>query len=170
MQALLIGKRAKILTNVADRLRAFGWQVTLDNELDMQQLLNADVSQVSVVAFGRALSKEQKDILTQHYRQLNNAIIAVEGLAPIPELLVYQILAAARPITGQGITDAKLATDGPVQLQVKAFRLNWLYQVKTKEVEIPLAQNGSTDFSKIFKGFPFIVLEMNGRYSVISNR
>jgi len=170
MQALLIGKRAKILTSVEDRLRAFGWQVTLTNDLDLQKLLAFDVSKITVVAFGRAVSKSDKDVLLRHYKQQNSSVVAVDGLAPIPELIVYQILAAARPITSQALADAKQASEGPLQLHIKAFRLNWLYRIKTKEVEVPLAQGTSADLVKIFKGFPFLVFEMNGRYSVISNK
>lgn len=170
MQVLLIGKRARILNDVANRLRAAGWTVTLTNNLDMQYLLSVDVSQLSVVAFGRALTKEQKETLTRHYKRQNGSIVVVEGLAPIPELISYQILAAANPITGQGIAEAKLATEGPVKLRIKAFRLNWLHQLKTKDMDISLAQNNPAGFLKSLAGFPFVVFEMNGRYSVFSNK
>jgi len=170
MQVLLIGKRAKILNDVANRLRTIGWTVTLTNNLDMQHLLSVDAPQFSVVAFGRALTKEQKETLTRHYKQQNGAIVIVEGLAPIPELITYQILAATNPITGQGITEAKLAAEGPVRLHIKAFRLNWLYQLKTKDMEISLTQNNPAGFPESLAGFPFVVFEMNGRYSVFSNK
>ena len=107
MQALLIGKRAKILTSVKDRLRAFGWQVILTDDLDLQKLLALDVSKMAVIAFGRAVNKNDKDVLLQHYKQQNGSVVVVDGLAPIPELIVYQILAAAHPITSQALADAK---------------------------------------------------------------
>lgn len=170
MQALLIGKRAKILRTIATRLRALGWTVDTTNTLDIDQLQAIDVTQINVIAFGRALSREQKDTLIRSFRKQKPSIAIVEGLAPIPELLVYQILAAAYPITSFSVTNTQLHIDKPLEMRVKGFRLNWLHQLKTKETDIALAQSVPTDLSALMKGFTYIVLEVDGHFSVIANR
>lgn len=171
MHALLIGKRAKILDDVANRLRAMGWTVTLTSDLAMQKLQAIDVSRVSVVAFGRALTSEEKHTLAAYYKTQNPLLTIVNGWAPIPELIAGQIRAAAQSIPGLVVQRAKLTVDGPTHLHIKAFRLNWLYQLKTKELDVTLTKKEPVDLSAIAGKFRYFVLETNdGSCSVVDLR
>lgn len=167
MNVLLIGKRARILDDVAGYLRAMHHDVTLTNNLDMQWLRSIDVRMFSAVAFGRALSAEQKSELTEHYLQQNPLLVFVEGWAPIPELIAYQVLAAGSPISGLNIDGSTLRTEDHRELRVKGYRLSWLYRLKVSEAKIALEPGVSVDITQVMRGFKFFALKDADTYCVL---
>jgi len=167
MRALLIGKRARILDYVAAILRGQGWEVVTENNLDMSHLQAVNVSSVTVVAFGRALTTEQRAALVAVYRKQQPTLVTVEGWAPIPELVAHQIYAASSPIPGLRVQDGQITAQNRLDVHLKAFKLNWLYRLKTKEEDLVLDPSQSLDISAIMPGYQFASLEHSGGYSVI---
>ena len=164
MSILLIGKRAKILNDVAGRLRSLGHQVILTNDLDMAHLTSIDVTPINAVVFGRALTAEQKTALTKLYRQANPSLSFIEGWAPIPELITSQILSSTDPILGIESKGTVVTAHADVDVNVKRYKINWLYQVKSSESTVRLKAGVPTDIADAARGFQYFALEDKGRY------
>lgn len=135
---LLIGKRAKVLEPLADSLRKDNHTVLLTN--DFTNLDNLPTIAVDVVAFGRALTKEQKGAIEKRYLKNNPKLAFVHGRAPITELLNAQINAA---ITAQqnssrvsGLSydrsshQLEIDLSRPSDVRIEAWWLTWLYGSK----------------------------------------
>lgn len=84
---LLIGKRARILQEAARILNSHDIDTEITDNLDLSHLKAMDIKDVSCVAFGRALTKDQKKELTNHYLQPNPQIKIIEGWARYPSSL-----------------------------------------------------------------------------------
>jgi hypothetical protein len=170
MNILLIGKRAKILEQVAEHLRSYGCNVELTNNLDTEYLKSIDVSRVAAAAYGQALTDEEKNGLTAHYQQQNPSLKVIEGWAPIPELITYQILASTKPIEGLTVSNREISVSKDMTLDLKAYKLNWLYQLKTGERSIQVAATDPINITNILSGFTFYAIKSSDGYAVFKTK
>jgi hypothetical protein len=96
MRALLIGKRASVLADLAEALNERGHEVIVDRDAAM---IGAD-ERFDVVAFGRAIKDDVRRAVMDRVRSRNPRAQRVDGLAPITDLLVVQCEWAGRRSTG----------------------------------------------------------------------
>lgn len=89
-RVLLVGKRARILDQLADDLTRLGLHVREETDIDRART-QIDGASVDVVAVGRAIKPAQRDLLVQSLRAKNPRLRVVQGLAPITPLLVAQV-------------------------------------------------------------------------------
>jgi hypothetical protein len=89
-RVLLVGKRARILDQLADALTRLGLHVREETDIDRARR-QIDGATVDVLAVGRAIKPAQRDELYQTLRAKNPRLQLVQGLAPITPLLVAQI-------------------------------------------------------------------------------
>lgn len=168
MKVLLIGKRARILQEAARILNSHNIDTEITDNLDLSHLKAMDIKDVSCVAFGRALTKDQKKELTNHYLQSNPQIKIIEGWAPIPELITGQILAAVQPLAGIHADGANISSSQSISVSATAYRLTWLYRIRKKASRINLSQN-PVDLARKFPRYQYFVLEHAGKYCVLIN-
>jgi hypothetical protein len=89
-RVLLVGKRARVLNQLADALKREGMTVTQETELDQLER-RIDASTVDVVALGRGVRGSRREAIVNGLRARNPSLRVVDGLAPITPLLVAQI-------------------------------------------------------------------------------
>lgn len=99
-RVLLVGKRARVLNQLADALRREGMTVRQETELDRVDR-HIDASTVDVVALGRGVSGSRRAAIVKSLRSRNPALRVVDGLAPITPLLVAQIQEALSTPAGE---------------------------------------------------------------------
>jgi hypothetical protein len=166
MNILLIGKRAKILKKIADELQARGHTAVVTSNLNINHLRALDVSGISCVVFGRALSAAQKDELSAHYKSKNPGLAVLDGWAPIPMLITYQILAYIKPITDVRVDGTKIQSNRTQHVRVTAYRLNWLYRARMVQRDITVTTE-VIDLTDIFPEFRYFALESSTGYGVV---
>lgn len=88
-RVLLVGKRQRVLDEVAAELSRLGLYV--HEETDVAQAAALDGSNYEVLAVGRAISGSKRTELISRLRALNPRLKVVEGLAPITPVLVAQV-------------------------------------------------------------------------------
>jgi hypothetical protein len=89
-RVLLLGKRARVLDQLAAALRQEGLTVRQETNLDGVRT-GFDGSTVDVVALGRAVTGARREAIVNALRAKNPALRVVDGLAPITPLLVAQV-------------------------------------------------------------------------------
>lgn len=108
MRALILGRRASVLTGLSDGLTARGHAVHI-----AQSVADVDIDErFDIVAFGRAVKDEARRAVLDQVRSRNPRAQRVDGLAPIPDLLVAQCEWAGRRSIG--------ATDGDPRVLIEA--------------------------------------------------
>jgi hypothetical protein len=100
-RVLLVGKRARVLSQLAEALRREGMTVRQETELD-QVARHVDASAVDVVALGRAVPGARREAIITALRARNPSLRVVDGLAPITALLVAQVQEALN--TPEGVS------------------------------------------------------------------
>jgi hypothetical protein len=147
---LLIGKRARVLDELAEIITGLGHMVKRSEDLD--GLERMDIAEVDVVAFGRALTDTQITELETTYRQKNPRMIFVRGLVPIPPLLAIQISAALnarQPVSAKPPTfdrqnhTVTVVLDRQLPVRVTVWWLSIFYREKSKVVIDELLQPGT---------------------------
>ncbi|AYY14430.1 hypothetical protein EF847_18760 [Actinobacteria bacterium YIM 96077] len=89
-RVLLVGKRVRVLDELGRSLQHLGMEAI--QETDLERARNSiDGSSVDVVALGRAVRGAKREALVSALRAQNPSLKVVDGLAPIPQLLVAQI-------------------------------------------------------------------------------
>jgi len=86
---LLVGKRARVLDELAASLTQMGLHVR--EETDVERAGALDGSSLDVLSLGRAITGTKRTELIRKLRMQNPRIKVVEGLAPITPLLVAQV-------------------------------------------------------------------------------
>lgn len=89
-RVLLVGKRARVLDELGRALQHLGMEVVQETDLDRARV-TVDGASVDVVALGRAVRGAKREAMVTALRAQNSALKVVDGLAPIPPLLVAQI-------------------------------------------------------------------------------
>lgn len=138
---LLIGRRASVLTRLAEALQARGIEAG-----QAQDVTAADPSRYAgyrVVAFGRAVRETDRERLRAAFAAADPEVVFVDGYAPIIPLLVAQLEQALdrRPREGRLLVDAAVH-DGIVDLELRdrcrlritSYRLDALYRARTRTV------------------------------------
>jgi hypothetical protein len=87
---LLVGKRVRVLDELGSALRQAGMVVREETDLERVRS-GVDGSSVDIVALGRTLSSAKRDRMITSLRAQNPSLRVVQGMAPIPSLVVAQI-------------------------------------------------------------------------------
>jgi hypothetical protein len=140
-RALLIGKRASVLTSLQWGLREVGIEADLT-----QDLTGAGVdglSRYDAVAFGRAVTKVDRARIKALFAAANPSAVFIDGLAPVTPLLVAQFeealsgLDASERRLGQ-ITAAVGRLDFELRAQahvlVLTYDLTFLYGTRMRQL------------------------------------
>lgn len=140
-RVLLIGKRASVLTRLADALRAQG--------VEAEQVQDLDGTRVErhrgydAVAFGRAVREADRARMRTAFTEANPETVFVDGYAPIIPLLVAQFEQALdrRPRTARLLVDAAvrggivdLELRSRTTLRITSYRLDALYRTHERVV------------------------------------
>jgi hypothetical protein len=99
-RVLLLGKRARVLNQLAEALRREGFTVQQETELDRVES-RVDAGTFDVVALGRGVTGTRREAIVKALRARNRSLRVVDGLAPITPLLVAQIQEAIGTPSGE---------------------------------------------------------------------
>ncbi len=143
-RVLLLGKRARVLDQLAAALRQEGLTVRQETDLDGVRT-GFDGSTVDVVALGRAVTGATRDAIVDALRAKNPALRVVDGLAPITPLLVAQVQEAltappqeTRIVSAAWLDPADrgvlLTLRRPANVTVDLHRLDALYRAHQEHV------------------------------------
>ncbi len=178
-RVLLVGKRARVLDQLADALRNEGLQVREETDVDRVRT-HVDGSTVDVLALGRALTGARRESLVAALRAKNPALRVVDGLAPITPLLVAQVQEA---LTSPGIESRIVAAAGvevadrtvAVSLRRRAdvtvvyHRLDALYRAHEQLLHSGPLERGRHWFpvkGSVTRGERFVVVRADGQTTV----
>lgn len=169
-RVLSIGARKNILSKLTDGLHQQGFNASWsDNTTNIEQIPKQyRSSDYDVIAFGRGVKSQQKQLLRRIYKAQNPTIEFVDGLAPIPNLLIEQIKLACRPKNLNRFTieivdakDLQINSYEDCHLIIKHYKLNWLFQSKENtifdgnlnkaQLSIPIKRSGGKNFIVIFQ-------------------
>jgi len=150
-RVLLVGKRVRVLDELGTALRAAGMVVREETDID-RATSGIDGSSVDILALGRTISGAKRERIVGALRGQNPALRVVDGLAPIPELMVAQV----QEVVSAPDRDARIVGAGAYErsdnsivvilrrdahLDVTLFRLDPMYRVHRTDVYTgPLAQ------------------------------
>jgi hypothetical protein len=190
VKALIVGKRASVMSELAAALADRGHEVTVAAVDDIQRTLantsslrstrdpfGVDGARFDVVAFGRAVKDDLRRAVMDRVRSRNPRAQRVDGLAPVPALLVVQCEWAARRASGAADADPRVLVEAvpvprvvvrPVadgaQVEVLRHRLSpWF---STRSEALPMSREG-TDAAAYFGRGPgakrdFISVRVDG--------
>ena len=138
---MLVGKRASVLTRLAEALRAQGIEAERLPALDRSG--PGRLEGFDAVAFGRAVREADRVRMRAAFTAANPETVYVDGYAPIVPLLVAQFEQALdrRPRTARLLRDASVR-DGIVDLELRtrtrlriiSYRLDALYRTHERVV------------------------------------
>lgn len=138
-RVLLVGKRMRALNELGRSLQHLGMEVLQETDL-VRARTSIDGAAVDVVALGRAVRGAKREDLVTALKAQNPRLKVVDGLAPIPALLVAQIQEAvnapaksARIVSSaiyeQGINRVVLMMRRSAEVSVVLHRLDPLYRI-----------------------------------------
>jgi hypothetical protein len=171
-RVLLIGARVALLAKLAAALRTIG--VGADITHDANDVPADELRAYGAVAFGRAVTPEERTAVRRAFETAGVEVAYVEGLAPIVPLLVAQIEHALdRSPAGQRRLTRLVAADGaagvevtsPCRVRVTAYRLDRLYRSHAQEVFDGVLDAGSHRIaldSRAVRGESFVVARTAG--------
>jgi len=171
-RVLLIGARVALLAKLAAALRTIG--IGADIAHDADGVPADELRAYGAVAFGRAITREQRAAVRSSFEQAGVDVVYVEGLAPIVPLLVAQIEHALdRSPAEQRRLTRLVAADGeagveitsPCRVRLTAYRLDRLYRTHTHEVFDGVLEPGRHRIAldaKAMKGESFVVARTAG--------
>ncbi|MGW1026033.1 oxidoreductase [Streptomyces sp. NPDC002577] len=166
-RVLLIGARVAVLAKLAAALRTIG--IGAEITTDAADVPADELRTYGAVAFGRAVSEEQRAAVRDAFERAGVDVAHVDGLAPIIPLLVAQIEHALdRGPQEQRRLTRLVAADGEAGVEVSstcrvrltAYRLDRLYRTHTHEVFDGILDAGGHRIAldaKATKGESFIV-------------
>lgn len=177
-RVLLVGKRQRVLDEVAADLARLGLHVR--EETDLEQAAALDGSNFEVMAVGRAITGTKRTELVSRLRAVNPRIKVVEGLAPIAPVLVAQVEEA---LTSPGrdasvVGNASLETVNSrvvvtlrraCEAQVVLHRLDMFYRAHETEVHSGPLVRGKNFLpvgGRITHGERFLVVRAKGETTV----
>ena len=171
-RVLLIGARVALLAKLAAALRTIG--IGADIAHDADGVPADELRAYGAVAFGRAITREQRAAVRSSFEQAGVDVVYVEGLAPIVPLLVAQIEHAldrspaeqrrlTRLVAADG--EAGIEVTSPCRVRLTAYRLDRLYRTHTHEVFDGVLEPGRHRIAldaKAMKGESFVVARTAG--------
>lgn len=178
-RVLLVGKRARILDQLADALTTLGLHVREETDLERART-HINGASVDVVAVGRAIRANQRDALIRTLRAQNPRLRVVDGLAPIPTLIVAQIEEAltapardARLVGNAALETANkrvvVTLRRPAEASVDLHRLDLLYRAHQMQVYRGPLERGRNYLplkGRYHRGERFLVVRAAGETSV----
>ncbi|WP_328767267.1 oxidoreductase [Streptomyces sp. NBC_00286] len=171
-RVLLIGTRAAVLTKLAAALRIIG--IGAETTQDATDIPADELRTYGAVAFGRAVTDQERAAVRQSFDRAGVEVAYVDGLAPIVPLLVAQIEHALdrspqeqRRLTRLTATDgeANVEVTSACRVQLTAYRLDRLYRTHAYELFDGVLEAGEhrlTLHAKATKGESFIVARTSG--------
>ncbi|MFE9444167.1 oxidoreductase [Streptomyces sp. NPDC006602] len=171
-RVLLIGARVAVLAKLAAALRTIG--IGADITRDAHDVPADELRAYGAVAFGRAITEEERASVRRSFERAGVDVAYVDGLAPIVPLLVAQIEHALdrSPVERRRLTRL-VAADGEAGVEVTstcrvrltAYRLDRLYRTHTHELFDGILEPGrhriALDASAV-KGESFVVARTSG--------
>lgn len=138
---LLIGKRASVLTRLAEALHDRG--IEAEQVADVTGGRDAQYEAYQVVAFGRAVRESDRARMREGLARANPEVVFVDGYAPVIPLLVAQFEQALdrRPrarrllrdaAVHSGLVDVELRS--PCRLEVTSYRLGAFHRTRQRTV------------------------------------
>jgi hypothetical protein len=178
-RVLLVGKRARILDQLADSLVQLGLHVREETDVERART-QVDGAAVDVLAVGRAIKASHRDALVRTLRAKNPRLRVVEGLAPITPLLVAQIEEAlttpAREVRLVGTAALEtinrrvvVTLRRPAEASVDLHRLDLLYRAHQMQVyrgPLERGRNYLPISGRFHRGERFLVVRAGGETSV----
>ncbi|MYS78227.1 oxidoreductase [Streptomyces sp. SID5926] len=140
-RVLLIGARVALLARLAAALRTIG--IGADITQDARDVPADELRTYDAVAFGRAVTGEQRASVGRAFADAGVDVAHVDGLAPIVPVLVAQIehALARGPAEGRRLTRLTASTAGadvevtsPCRVRLTAYRLDRLHRTRVREV------------------------------------
>ncbi|MGW2717069.1 oxidoreductase [Streptomyces sp. NPDC001492] len=171
-RVLLIGARVAVLAKLAAALRTIG--IGADIAHDADGVPADELRAYGAVAFGRAVTQEERTAVRRSFEQAGVDVVYVEGLAPIVPLLVAQIEHALdrSPTEQRRLTrlvaaagEAGVEVTSPCRVRLTAYRLDRLYRTHTHEIFDGVLEPGSHRIAldaKAVKGESFVVARTAG--------
>lgn len=171
-RVLLIGARVAVLAKLAAALRTIG--IGADITQSVGGVPADELRGYGAVAFGRAISEEERAAVRHSFDRAGVDVAYVDGLAPIIPLLVAQIEHALdRSPTEQRRLTRLVAADGeagvevtsPCRVRLTAYRLDRLYRTHAQEVFDGVLEAGRHRIAldaKAVKGESFVVARTSG--------
>ncbi|WP_328351917.1 oxidoreductase [Streptomyces sp. NBC_00445] len=171
-RVLLIGARVALLAKLAAALRAIG--IGADITRDAADVPADELRGYGAVAFGRAVTQEERAAVRAAFDRAGVDVAYVDGLAPIVPLLVAQIEHAldrspadrrrlTRLVAADG--EAGIEVTSPCRVQLTAYRLDRLYRTHAHEVFDGILEPGRHRIAldaKAVKGESFVVARTSG--------
>ena len=171
-RVLLIGARVALLAKLAAALRTIG--IGADIAHDVNGVHADELRGYGAVAFGRAVTQEERAAVRRSFEQAGVEVAYVEGLAPIVPLLVAQIEHALdrSPVELRRLTrlvaadgEAGVEVTSPCRVRLTAYRLDRLYRSHAHEVFDGVLEPGRHRIAldaKAVKGESFVVARTAG--------
>ncbi|MFE7854873.1 oxidoreductase [Streptomyces sp. NPDC057403] len=171
-RVLLIGARVALLAKLAAALRTIG--IGADIAHDAHGVPAEELRAYGAVAFGRAVTAEERAAVRRSFDRAGIEVAYVEGLAPIVPLLVAQIEhaldrspAERRRLTRLVAADGEAGVEvtSPCRVRLTAYRLDRLYRTHTHEVFDGLLEPGRHRIAldaKARKGESYVVARTAG--------
>ncbi|WP_406440958.1 oxidoreductase [Streptomyces sp. NBC_01613] len=171
-RVLLIGARVALLAKLAAALRIIG--IGADIAHDAQGVPADELRAYGAVAFGRAITQQERAAVRRSFEQAGVDVAYVEGLAPIVPLLVAQIEHALdrSPVEQRRLTrlvaadgEAGVEVTSPCRVRLTAYRLDRLYRTHAHEVFDGVLEPGRHRIAldaKAVKGESFVVARTAG--------
>jgi hypothetical protein len=140
-RVLLIGARVALLAKLAAALRTIN--IGADITRDAHDISAEELRAYGAVAFGRAVTEEERAAVRHSFEHAGVEVAYVDGLAPIVPLLVAQIEHALdrSPVERRRLTrlvaadgEAGVEVTSPCRVRLTAYRLDRLYRTHTHEV------------------------------------
>lgn len=171
-RVLLIGARVALLAKLAAALRTIG--IGADITRDAADVPADELRGYGAVAFGRAVTPEERAAVRAAFDRAGVDVAYVDGLAPIVPLLVAQIEHAldrspadrrrlTRLVAADG--EAGIEVTSPCRVQLTAYRLDRLYRTHAHEVFDGILEPGRHRIAldaKAVKGESFVVARTSG--------
>ncbi|MFD4232023.1 oxidoreductase [Streptomyces sp. NPDC058545] len=171
-RVLLIGARVAVLAKLAAALRAIG--IGADITADVAQVSPDELRGYRAVAFGRAITEDERAAVRKGFTRAGADVAYVDGLAPVIPVLVAQIEHALdRTAPAQRRLVRLAAADGTAGVHVTsscrvtlvAYRIDRLYRTRTQEVFDGVLEPGEHRIpldARAVKGQSFIVARTTG--------
>ncbi|MEV0640717.1 oxidoreductase [Streptomyces sp. NPDC050619] len=171
-RVLLIGARVAVLAKLAAALRTIG--IGADITHDARDVPAEELRAYGAVAFGRAITQEERASVRGSFERAGVEVAYVDGLAPIVPLLVAQIEHALdrSPLEQRRLThlvaangEAGIEVTSPCRVRLTAYRLDRLYRTHTHELFDGILEPGRHRIAldaKAVKGESFVVARTAG--------
>ncbi|MFD3496820.1 oxidoreductase [Streptomyces sp. NPDC058676] len=171
-RVLLIGARVALLAKLAAALRTIG--IGADITRDAHDVPADELRAYGAVAFGRAITEEERGAVRQSFERAGVDVTYVDGLAPIVPLLVAQIEHALdpSPVERRRLTrlvaadgEAGVEVTSPCRVRLTAYRLDRLYRTHTHELFDGILEPGRHRIAldaRAVRGESFVVARTSG--------